>query len=177
PHLLIQAFMKTLTDLQGVPYQKHLSQQFSIAFDLFLEIRNQVNHCIQKACGRDTPNWRLKHACPACTYTLKDEPTIEFKLLYVMDGNNSLKRVISTKYPLAVVEKLLDVFSKGLGGGFDISCKFKTTLSNSPLGRRARNLNHTCLVGSFHGHAHRHLCQLDHLATYVNGLGLEDLEG
>jgi hypothetical protein len=32
-------------------------------------------------------------------------------------------------------------------------------------------------VGAFHGHAHNRLCQLSHLATYVNGLGLEDLEG
>ena len=30
---------------------------------------------------------------------------------------------------------------------------------------------------SFHGHTHNRLCQLQHLATYVKGLGLEDLEG
>ena len=46
-----------------------------------------------------------------------------------------------------------------------------------PLGPRARQLRHTCLVGAFHGHAHNRLCQLSHLATYVKGLGLEDLEG
>jgi hypothetical protein len=33
------------------------------------------------------------------------------------------------------------------------------------------------LVGAFHGHAHNRKCQLDYLATYVLGLGLEDLEG
>jgi hypothetical protein len=33
------------------------------------------------------------------------------------------------------------------------------------------------LVNAFHGHAHRRLCQLDNLATYTDGLGLEDLEG
>ena len=32
------------------------------------------------------------------------------------------------------------------------------------------------LVGVFHGHAHCQLCQLENLATYINGLGLEDLE-
>ena len=84
---------------------------------------------------------------------------------------------LSAKYPLACVEKLLDAFGSDLGGGFDIGCKFKTTLDNSPLGPRARALRHTCLVGSFHGHAHNRLCQLFHLATYVEGLGLEDLEG
>jgi hypothetical protein len=51
------------------------------------------------------------------------------------------------------------------------------TLANSPLGPRARELNYTSLVGSFHGHAHRRLCQLSHLATYTKGMGLEDLEG
>ena len=82
----------------------------------------------------------------------------------------------SAKYPLACVEKLLQAFSDDIGGGFDIGCKFKTTLNNSPLGPRARQLRHTCLVGAFHGHAHNCLCQLSHLATYVKGLGLEDLE-
>lgn len=72
---------------------------------------------------------------------------------------------------------MLDVFGKDLGGGFDIGCRFETTLAKSPLGPRARELNYTLLVGSFHGHAHRRLCQLSHLATYIKGMGLEDLEG
>lgn len=72
---------------------------------------------------------------------------------------------------------MLDAFGEDLGCGYDIGCKFKTTLNNSPLGPRARELRHRCLVGSFHGHAHGRLCQLDHLATYILGLGLEDLEG
>jgi hypothetical protein len=76
-----------------------------------------------------------------------------------------------------VVSKLLDAFGNDLGGGYDIGCRFKTTLSRSMLGQRAQKLNHTSLVGAFHGHAHQRLCQLDHLATYVDGLGLEDLEG
>jgi hypothetical protein len=76
-----------------------------------------------------------------------------------------------------VVALLLKVFGKDLGGGYDIGCKFKSTVEKSPLGSLARSLNYTSLVGSFHGHAHRRLCQLIHLATYVQGLGLEDLEG
>jgi Kyakuja-Dileera-Zisupton transposase len=84
---------------------------------------------------------------------------------------------LRAKYPLAVVAKLLCVFGKDLGGGFDIGCRFKTTLSQSPLGPQAEELNYTSLVGGFHGHAHRRLCQLAHLATYIKGLGLEDLEG
>ena len=80
------------------------------------------------------------------------------------------------KYPLAIVSKLLNVFGEGLGGGYDIGCQFKTTLVNSVIGSHAQELQHTSLVGAFHGHAHSCLCQLSHLTTYVQGLGLEDLE-
>ncbi|KAG2737839.1 hypothetical protein P692DRAFT_201732477 [Suillus brevipes Sb2] len=81
------------------------------------------------------------------------------------------------KYPLAVVSKLMlmDVFGKNLGGGIRKNL-FKTTLDQSSLGPLARTLQHTCLVGAFHGHAHRRLCQLFSLTTYIKGLGLEDLE-
>jgi len=50
-----------------------------------------------------------------------------------------------------VVSRLLDAFGKGLGGGYNIGCKFKTTLSRSSLGEPARLLAHTSLVGLFHG--------------------------
>ena len=88
-----------------------------------------------------------------------------------------LIRGVSSKYPLACVSKLLDTFGADLGGGFDVGCRFRTTLAKSPLGPHARELNYTSLIGSFHGHAHRRLCQLSHLATYTKGMGLEDLEG
>lgn len=83
----------------------------------------------------------------------------------------------SSKYPLAVVEVLLDVFGPDLGDGYDIGCKFRTTLDRSEQGPRARELNFKTLVGAFHGHAHNRICQLSFLATYVKGMGLEDLEG
>ncbi|KAG1892511.1 hypothetical protein F4604DRAFT_1535358, partial [Suillus subluteus] len=82
----------------------------------------------------------------------------------------------SAKYPLAIVAKLLNVFGGNLGGGCDISCQFKTTLNNSCLGPLAWSLHHTCLVGTFHGYAHKHLCQLISLITYIEGLGIEDLQ-
>ncbi|KAG2104996.1 hypothetical protein BD769DRAFT_1630812 [Suillus cothurnatus] len=80
------------------------------------------------------------------------------------------------KYPLAVISKLLEVYGKQLGGVYDIGCQFKTMLNNSSLGPLAHSLQHTCLVGAFHGHAHRCLCQLFSLTTYIKGLGLKDLE-
>ncbi|KAG1793324.1 uncharacterized protein HD556DRAFT_1479424 [Suillus plorans] len=285
PNFSIQAFTKTLCDLQGKRFRSYLSRQLSIALDLYLLICTQVRSLVQEAIGRSAIDWNLKHACPACLYTLDAEPQLKFSLLYAMDGNDSLKRVLKrvpdeehaedlvsrnnpqsselptsqaivdyryltreyvdsfadalnpqvdlfdddeddnpcagrwknmkddktkrmwgvfdesgifmavcrhgftliiadmvqsgerAKYPLAVVSRLLDTFGHNLGGGYDIGCRFKTTLSRSSLGPRARTLNHTSLVGAFHGHAHRRLCQLDHLTTYVTGLGLEDLEG
>ncbi|KAF8142374.1 hypothetical protein K438DRAFT_2030121 [Mycena galopus ATCC 62051] len=81
------------------------------------------------------------------------------------------------KYPLAVVKELLDTFGMRLGAGYDVGCHFGTTVANSGLGEEAREKKLRCLVGSFHGHAHNRLCQLRFLATYVEGMGLEDLEG
>ncbi|KAI5985883.1 hypothetical protein EDD15DRAFT_2175514 [Pisolithus albus] len=284
PHFSIQAFIKTLCDLQGVVFQRYLSRQFSIAFDLYLQVHGRVDSIVSQALQRDSEDWRLKHTCAACTYKLTGEPELKFKLLYAMDGNDSLKRVLRrlpdeiadnhplshdlptgqvltsgryvsreyvekfamagskdpfyvwcdnnsaqesepnpcagrwknmddaktkkiwgvydetgifmavcrhgtclliadmvqsgerAKYPLATVSKLMAAFGDGLGGGYDIGCQFQTTLATSTLGPQARDLNHTCLVGAFHGHAHRRLCQLSHLTLYVEGLGLEDLE-
>ncbi|KAI6032301.1 hypothetical protein BKA83DRAFT_4558705 [Pisolithus microcarpus] len=278
PHFSIQAFVKTLCDLQGVTFQRYLSRQFTIAFDLYLQIRARMDSIVSQVLQRDSEDWRLKHACAACTYKLTGKPELRFKLLYAMDGNDSLKRVLRrlpdeiedghsptsrdlptgqvltsgrylsreyvnkfamtgntdpfsdedsdtnpcagrwknmddaktrkawgvydetgifiavcrhgtclliadmvqsgerAKYPLAVVSKLMTAFGDGLGGGYDIGCRFQTTLTRSTLGPQAQVLNHTCLVGAFHGHAHRRLCQLSHLTLYVEGLGLEDLE-
>lgn len=43
--------------------------------------------------GRDS-TWRMKHACPACTYKLEGEDALIFDMLTTMDGNDSLKRVL-----------------------------------------------------------------------------------
>ncbi|KAI6006783.1 hypothetical protein EDD15DRAFT_2383819 [Pisolithus albus] len=231
PHLSVQVFVKTISDLQGVQYRPYLACLFSIALDVYLQIR------------------------------LALEPDLKFKMLFVMDGNDSLKRISreaiggyestakglgerflgddryltrsfvdqfgvgcgdesltqpvtdndnpcagrwknmkedatsrmwgifdeagifmaicrhgfslviadivrsgeQAKYPVAVVSKLLDVFGSNLAGGYDIGCKFQTTLNRSTVGPRAQALNYTSL--------------LRFLARYVNGLGLEDLEG
>ena len=75
------------------------------------------------------------------------------------------------------MKALLDAFGVNIGGRYDIACKFGITLACSPLGHHAKRLGYKALVGSFHGHAHNRLCQLRNLATYVKGIGLEDLEG
>ncbi|KAI6027273.1 hypothetical protein BKA83DRAFT_4576942 [Pisolithus microcarpus] len=278
PHFSIQAFVKTLCDLQGFVFQCYISRQFSIAFDLYLQIRAHVDSIVFQVLQRDSDDWRLKHACAACTYKLTDEPELKFKLLYAMDGNDSLKCVIRrlpdeiegghpllshdlptgqvltssrylsrefvnrfavagstdpfsdedsdanpcagrwknmddaktrkvwgvydetgiflavchhgtclliadmvqsgecAKYPLAVVSKLMTAFGDGLGGGYDIGCRFQTTIARSTLGPQAQVLNHTCLVGAFHGHAHRRLCQLLHLAFPTHSPLLFDMQ-
>ncbi|KAG6895498.1 hypothetical protein C0992_000998 [Termitomyces sp. T32_za158] len=261
----------------------------SIAFDLYLDIHAETASRVEAALGCNLPKWRLKNACPACTYKLQNETNLIFKMLFTMDRNDSLKRlrcaskppsieegsephlgeskaredlqtvpgdryltqeevdswakanleelllpgaqkeasddeespcigrwtnminevtakmwgifdetgvflmlcrhsfslVIAdmvasgelSKYPLAVVDILLDAFGNDLGVGYDIGCRFKTTVGKSDLGARARELRFKALVGSFHGHVHNCICQLSNLATYVKGMGLEDLEG
>ena len=75
------------------------------------------------------------------------------------------------------MQELLNTFGADLGGSYDIGCKFATTLDRSVVGSLARGNNYRLLVGVFHGHAHNRRCQLCNLTTYVDGLGLEDLEG
>ena len=75
-----------------------------------------------------------------------------------------------------VINKLINLFGANISGGYDIGCSFALTLLNSPVGPHSLLSNHTCLMGVFHEHAHRCLCQPENLAMYVCGLGLEDLE-
>ncbi|KAJ7693723.1 hypothetical protein B0H14DRAFT_2651331 [Mycena olivaceomarginata] len=267
-------------------YHPYLCQQFSIAYNLYLDIRRRTDEHIMLLLGRDS-KWRMKHTCPTCMYKLEGKDKLIFDMLTTMDGNDSLKRVLQrkktsmaddeegepvlgksservdnrdagdgymypqekverwaktrlaevlpmqsgnlaannpcadcwknmiddvtskmwgifdetgiflalcrhgfvlviadmirtgelAKYPLAVIQELLDMFEMNLGAGYNVGCHFGATVENSELGEQARRNNLKCLVGSFHGHAHNPLCQLSFLATYVEGMGLEDLEG
>ncbi|KAJ6605926.1 hypothetical protein B0H10DRAFT_2310689 [Mycena sp. CBHHK59/15] len=290
PGLTKYGYLKGLCDLHKVPYSPGLSEQFTIAYDVYVSLLDATWKGVEKELNRDTPNWRLKNCCPACTYKLEGEACLIFQMLFTMDGNDSLKRILRrsklaeevedeegnisragpskertdtrvppgdyylgrekvdkwtrevianllgdevnldddgdnpcaerwknmvneltarmwgifdetgiflalcrhgfvllvadmvrsgelAKYPLAMVEALLNALGKGLGGGYDIGCKFKSTLGRSPLGALSRAKGYQSLVGAFHGHAHNRLCQLKFLATYMVGLGIEDLEG
>ncbi|KAJ3558766.1 hypothetical protein NP233_g11436 [Leucocoprinus birnbaumii] len=284
PHLSVEAFLKSLSDLHGRVYRPHLAKQFTIAYDVFLQLHHDARRKVLKVIGRDTHLWRLKNVCSACTYKLEDEAKLKFSILTTMDGNDSLKRILrksveelgdgntattineiddsrqvvgdyyltrdavnhwartdengeedlrlavedsdnnpcasrwknmmtdktsrmwsvfdetgiflslcrhghallvadmvqsgeQAKYPLAIIDVLLEAFGSDIGAGYDIGCRFSTTVARSNLATKARELNYTSLVGSFHGHAHNRLCQLSNLATYVEGIGLEDLEG
>ncbi|KAJ7678318.1 hypothetical protein DFH06DRAFT_1121808 [Mycena polygramma] len=285
PHLSIQPFVKTLCDLRGEPYKPYLCQQFTICYDLYLDVKRQTERRVLESLGRDS-SWRMKHVCPACTYELVGEDELMYRMLMTMDGGESLRRVIGradepevdpetgdriqgkskertdhreagegyfvdrdrvdqwakakvanllptdavpgeetpcsdrwknminditskmwgifdetgifvalcrhgfvliladmirsgelAKYPLALVDILLDTYGEKLGLGYDVGCHFEATIRNSKLSERAKENMLKMLVGAFHGHAHNRLCQLRFLATYVEGLGLEDLEG
>ena len=99
PHLAIQPFVKGLCDLHGISFRPYLSQQFSISYDLYLSIREEVQKHVNVALGRDSPDWRLRHACPACTYKLEGKAELIFKMLVTMDGNDSLKRILRQDPP------------------------------------------------------------------------------
>ncbi|KAK7007335.1 hypothetical protein R3P38DRAFT_3281563 [Favolaschia claudopus] len=288
PRLGTQAFVRTLCDLHGVPPRPYLGRQFGIAYDLYLDIRAAVDKRVLVALGRDSPNWRLKNACPACLYKLEGESSIPLPILGTIDGNNSLKRfwrrereqvradgttapgaskeymdnrvapgdyyltrqevdewakdgpmglvkdfvpgsslpdegdgcterwqnmsedatarsygmydetgifpalcrhgfvfVVAdmvksgelAKYGFAVVAHLLRELGE-LAIGYDCGCNLKKMVKAHPvLSKIAADNNFVSLVGAFHGHAHNRLCQLSNLSLYVEGVGLEDLEG
>ena len=94
PGLSIHAFVQSLCDQHSAPFKPYISRQFSICFDLYLEIRTATDKHIQAALSRNTEDYRLRHNCPSCTYKLVNEPHLEFSMLYTIDGNDSLKRII-----------------------------------------------------------------------------------
>ena len=112
PHFTINSFAKTICDLHTVvcrhchvllslliqksmqlPFKPYLSRQLSICFDLYLAIRRGVDKRVQEALQRNSADWRLRNCCPACTYQLEGEKKLTFNLLFMMDGNDSLKRI------------------------------------------------------------------------------------
>ncbi|KAJ7066287.1 hypothetical protein C8F01DRAFT_1208564 [Mycena amicta] len=92
PRLGIQAFVRALCDIHGVAPRPWLAAQFSVSYDVYLAIRAIADKRVQAALGRDTPNWRLKNACPCCLYKLEGEPAFEIPFMATCDGNNSLSR-------------------------------------------------------------------------------------
>jgi hypothetical protein len=92
PRLGVQVFVRALCDIHSVTPRPYLGAQFSVAFNVYLSICTEVDKWVQAALGRDTPNWRLKNACPACLYKLEGEQPILLPVLCTFDGNNSLVR-------------------------------------------------------------------------------------
>jgi hypothetical protein len=76
-----------------VPHELHLVEQFSIAYNTYLEIHKVVDLHVQKILGRDTSNWQSRNCCPPCMYKLRDLPQLLYSMLLTMDGNQSLRLV------------------------------------------------------------------------------------
>lgn len=82
------------------------------------------------------------------------------------------------KYPLAIVNKLLDVYGEDarIRVGYDIGCEFDKILQRSSLGSRAKGTV-SMIVPAFHGHSHNRGCQVVWHPMYADGVGKEDFEG
>lgn len=81
------------------------------------------------------------------------------------------------KYPLSIINKLLDVYGSDICVGYDIACSFTATLKSSSLGPRATAARLRCVVPAFHGYAHSRSCQVKWHPLLVEGTGKEDFEG
>ncbi|KAI0671594.1 hypothetical protein C8Q78DRAFT_1019556 [Trametes maxima] len=82
------------------------------------------------------------------------------------------------KYPLALLDHILDMLGDNTALGYDIGCTFKETVARSSLvGPKAALRQVVFAVCAFHGYAHNRQCQLANHPLYLIGFGLEDLEG
>ncbi|KAF8586310.1 hypothetical protein K439DRAFT_1409115 [Ramaria rubella] len=93
PHFSIQQWVKVLCDLSHITYRAIVRDQFSEAFDIYLDILRRLDHVMNVQLGHDGPNWRVLHTCPPCLYhMLNGEVELNPSILGALDGNNSLKR-------------------------------------------------------------------------------------
>ncbi|KAJ8453532.1 hypothetical protein ONZ45_g19681 [Pleurotus djamor] len=93
PSFSVEAFAKVLCDFYNTPYRYGVRNALAEAFDIYLLILREVDKQVQAALGRDSKDWRVLRSCPPCGYELKNEPSLKFRRMVVIDGNNSLKRV------------------------------------------------------------------------------------
>ncbi|KAI5986630.1 hypothetical protein EDD15DRAFT_2389827 [Pisolithus albus] len=84
---------------------------------------------------------------------------------------------VRAKYPLAIINSLLSAYGPNGGCAYDIGCAFAKTASSSSIGPRVQALGLHFMVGTFHGHAHNRLCQLDWHPMYIEGAGNTEGEG
>ncbi|KAI5984616.1 hypothetical protein EDD15DRAFT_2390391 [Pisolithus albus] len=95
PSFSVEAYTKVICDLYKWPYRRRYRNAIANAFDVYLAIKRIVDGHVAAALGRDTPDWRVKNACPPCRYKvrLQDEPKLKYSCMLAFDGNNSLSRM------------------------------------------------------------------------------------
>lgn len=81
------------------------------------------------------------------------------------------------KYPLAIINRLMDVYGSDLLVGYDIACAFARTVAKSSLSQRVKDMRLSGIVPAFHGHGHNRGCQVYWHPRYFEGAGKEDFEG
>ena len=56
------------TTSSQVPYRRRYRSSFADTFETYVIILRLVKGLVDQELGRDVPDWRVKHACPPCTY-------------------------------------------------------------------------------------------------------------
>lgn len=92
PRTSIQSFIKVICDTDNHIFDFDLVTPFTEALDVYLAILRHVDLDIKHALGRNDPEWRIKHSCPACLYKVVDEKPLKYDILLTLDGGSSLKR-------------------------------------------------------------------------------------
>ncbi|KAH9939342.1 uncharacterized protein BXZ73DRAFT_43852 [Epithele typhae] len=89
-----EAFAKLICYKYYMVYRRHYRTALADAFDIYLEVLDDVDAEIQQRLGRGDPNWRPRFGCPPCGYKLEGEAPLRFERMGSMDANNSLKRLL-----------------------------------------------------------------------------------
>ncbi|KAJ3848414.1 hypothetical protein EV368DRAFT_49345 [Lentinula lateritia] len=125
PRLSIQPFIKSLCDIQGFLFKPYLMQQFSSAYNAYVEVRSRTQKLVAQTLGRDSPAWQILHTCPCCQNELQEDDPLEIRMMVAMDGNDSLKQVEPRKD--AADDSLAEVADSGVveraGGDYFLSRK------------------------------------------------------
>ncbi|OCH89491.1 hypothetical protein OBBRIDRAFT_732569 [Obba rivulosa] len=91
--LSVQPMVKALCDIHNTTYSAVLREQFSAAFEVYLDILRRVQAMADSVLGHSIPDWWAKHGCPCCNLKLDGEENLRPERLLAMDGNNSAKRI------------------------------------------------------------------------------------
>ncbi|KAG2028905.1 hypothetical protein BDR03DRAFT_906698 [Suillus americanus] len=64
----IQAITKVLCALHDITYFRQFRDQFSDAFDIYLQILREIRSRVDRILGRDPNTWQINGSCPSCTF-------------------------------------------------------------------------------------------------------------
>ncbi|KAF8229078.1 hypothetical protein L208DRAFT_1288390, partial [Tricholoma matsutake] len=88
----IQAFIKVLCAIHNSTYTHTLRMQFSVTFDVYLDILWRVQALVNAA-WEHGQGWRIQNACLPCGFKVPGELELVPDRLHAMDGNNFMKQV------------------------------------------------------------------------------------